>query len=49
VTVGINNNAFAQVLSGVTAGELVVVGEAEPSTLDAAAKLEQQRAMRRAM
>lgn len=49
VTVGINNNAFAQVLSGVTAGELVVVGEAVPSTLDAAAKLEQQRAMRRAM
>jgi membrane fusion protein, macrolide-specific efflux system len=32
VTIGINNNATAQVLSGLQAGELVVVGEASTTT-----------------
>jgi macrolide-specific efflux system membrane fusion protein len=34
ITVGINNNATAQVLSGLKAGERVVVGEASELTAD---------------
>jgi macrolide-specific efflux system membrane fusion protein len=34
ITVGINNNATAQVLSGLKAGERVVVGEASDATAD---------------
>lgn len=48
IVVGINNNASAQVLSGLKAGELVVVGEAVAGAPDANAQ-NQQRAMRRIM
>ena len=49
ITVGIDNNATAQVLSGLVEGERVVVGEAVADAADPATQNQQQRALRRMM
>lgn len=49
ITVGIDNNATAQVLSGLVEGEQVVVGEAVAGAADPATQAQQKRALRRMM
>jgi membrane fusion protein, macrolide-specific efflux system len=46
IRIGINNNAVAQVLSGLKAGERIVVGEAAEPTADSAQSARRRTTLR---